>query len=296
MKKFLLQISAFIILLLVVCFIGKKLFPDKPGYNGAFVEKLKILQQHKDVRKIVLLGGSGTGWGISAKMIEDSLGIPTLNLGHHAGYGLLDFQKFVIEQLTKDDIIIFCPEWEFYENPEFHDKALLNDLITKNTEYGTLLNNTLYQIRSYIPFPAIKVATFLPKEQNTPYRFDCFNANGDIVSQCSMLPKGPVSFGFRDSTFSLSNFENHFPFLQTTKTFIVFPPTQARVFAKNKTFFLNIERALAEKKYTVLDSVTDNVYPETSFFDLQYHLTCEVRAERTAHLIPKIRALIQPGR
>ena len=141
MKLFLKNIILFLFLLVSFFMISKIILPNREkNYNSAFVDKLKILQLNKSNKKILLIGGSGIGWGISAELIERETGVKTINLGHNAAFGLIDYQSFIISNINKDDIIIFSPEWIFYNNPTFYDKATLSDLIRYNQEYRVLLN------------------------------------------------------------------------------------------------------------------------------------------------------------
>ena len=45
--------------------------------------------------KIILAGGSNLAFGIDSKQLEETLGMPVVNLGLHAGLGL----HFILEEL-----------------------------------------------------------------------------------------------------------------------------------------------------------------------------------------------------
>ena len=166
-------------------FVRTALLNKQPkNFNSAFVDKLKLLHESKFQRKIVLIGGSSVGFGLSAELIEKEIGVKCINLGHHAGFGLMDFQKYVLSNINKNDIIVFSPECEFFSNPTYFDTATLDNLITNNFEYGRLIGNRSHMIKSFF----LKLV-FFPKEmavaRDNPYVYRCLNKNGDIISHCN---------------------------------------------------------------------------------------------------------------
>lgn len=262
--------------------ISKIILPNREkNYNSAFVDKLKILQLNKNNKKILLIGGSGIGWGISAELIERETGVKTINLGHHAGFGLIDYQSFIISNINKDDIIIFSPEWIFYNNPTFYDKAILLDLIRYNQEYRVLLNKNNYNFSAFFT----KIELKIPKKDATsPYKYECFNKNGDIISHCGLNPGNVRPYEISEEV-KIDSFNIYFKFLSTNRTFFLFPPTQLSVYRENSKILNRIEFLLRNKKYNIVDDVENNVYPDDMFFDAEYHLKCDFKDQRTRKVI-----------
>lgn len=257
------------------------------NFNSAFVDKLKILKAHKNERKIILLGGSSVGFGLSAEQIEKATGIFTVNLGHHAGFGLIDFQDYLIENISKNDIIIFSPEWHFFIRPKTCDEPTLNNMINNNIEYGKLLHKPSYVIRSLILYPSEYA------KQYPPYIYNCLNKNGDINTHCGLPSLTPLSYEIPTDKFDINLFKKTFPFISKYKTIILFPPTQAQVFDKFKTQLLDIETILRENNLFLADDIEHNKYLETDFFDATYHLNCATRQRRTDSLINNIKRFIK---
>ena len=285
MKNLLKKVSLFLLLSFTLFFLLKYIFINREpkSFNSAFVDKLKILKTNKDKRKIVLLGGSSVGFGLSAELMEQKLGITTINLGHNAALGLVDFQSFIQKNLTPEDIIVFSPEWHIYTQPDFCDPASVDNLIRHNPEYGRLLENPRYVIKSF--FANIRLSRYEYDEKNTIYRYHSINANGDIISHCDLKPLGPKLYELKEDPLKLDAFANYFPFLSTNKTVFFFPPTQGRIYQQHKSFFAQIENTLVNNKTVLVDKVIDNVYPDSVFFDEGYHLKCETRLQRTEKLI-----------
>lgn len=285
MKKLLRKVSLFLLLSFTIFFLLKYIFINREpkSFNSAFVDKLNILKTNKNKKKIILLGGSSVGFGLSAELMEHKLGITTINLGHNAALGLVDFQSFIQKNLTPDDIIVFSPEWHIYTDPDFFDAATIDNLIRHNPEYGKLIGNPGYIIKSF--FANIRFSQYVYDEKNAIYRYHCINANGDIISHCNLKPLGPKLYEVKEDPLQFDSFPNYFPFLSTNKTVFFFPPTQGRIYQKHKTFFAQIEKTLVNKKSVLVDKVIDNVYPDSLFFDEGYHLNCDARIQRTEKLI-----------
>jgi hypothetical protein len=254
-----------------------------------------MVQENKSTKKIILLGGSNVGFGVSAEEIEKRLGIKTINLGLNMHLGLTDFQAFLCKNLTKDDIVVFAPEWEFYSKPDYCDPRTLNDLIVNNYRYGELIGNNKYVIKSF--FSNINLAIFQTdvsqtRNNKTPYIYHCFNKNGDIISHCNLPAPGPKKTTVDTLPLKLDLFPKYFPFLLTNKTVFLFPPVQDRVYNKYKAYLNHIHQALTDRHYIVVDSVANNVYPVSDFFDTEYHVKCDVRPGRTEKLISFLQQFI----
>ena len=73
----------FVLIAILAIFLALRFYTMQyraKNYVSAFVDKLQILEKNKNNRKIVLIGGSSVGFGISAEMIEQQTGIKTINL------------------------------------------------------------------------------------------------------------------------------------------------------------------------------------------------------------------------
>jgi len=286
MKSFLFKFIILFSIIIIFTFGLKFLLPHKKNYNSAMVDKLELLKKNKSKQKILLIGGSSVGWGLSAEQIQKATNITTINLGHHAGFGLIDYQEFIISNLTPNDLIIFSPEWEFYNNPEFYDSATLDDLYT-NDKYLNLTQKSLFiKIKSIL----LKEISFSKKEHNSdnPYIYNCINKNGDIISHCGLDPKGPKSYNVDLSHFNLEFFSKKFKYISQCKCILLFPPTQKSIFEKNKKSFNNLQSTIEKSNILYLDSIAFNVYDENEFYDAEYHLQCEIKKLRTEKVIKYI--------
>src|SRR4051794_11320917 len=62
--------------------------------------------------RLVLVGGSGTLYGIDAELIERKTGVPTVNFGTHAGLGLRYLLTRARRELRPGDRVLLAPEYE----------------------------------------------------------------------------------------------------------------------------------------------------------------------------------------
>ena len=110
MKEGIKLIVAVVLILVMEVF----LYPitDKTHYYQGFKKPYEIALKTKGEERIILLGGSSLGWGVSAKTIQKETGVIALNFGVHAGTGYLGSFGLIEEVLTKKDLIIISPEWE----------------------------------------------------------------------------------------------------------------------------------------------------------------------------------------
>jgi hypothetical protein len=290
MNKFILKLFTVSSLSFFFLCLIKYNIKHKKNYLSAFVDKLEILKTNKDRQKILLIGGSSVGWGISAETIEQETKIKTINLGHHAGIGIFDYLQTVLKYTTKNDIIIFSPEWNFYNNPNFYDTATLENLHL-NYPYLSFNNKPIYFFfKSFFTHRAPIFQNNIWRDSVYPY--ECLNANGDIVSHCNWKRQNTKSYNVEFDNFAIREFMKAFPFIYSKQTIIIFPPTQSSVFKSNIKIFNSFQTKLSNLNLPLLDSIIDNIYPDSLFFNAEYHLTCDGRDYRTKKIVAFIRSTI----
>ena len=138
-----------------------------------FVKKAK---ETKGQRRILLVGGSSLGWGVSSKTLTKNLGILTINSGIAAGVGYTNYMRNIEEYIDKEkDLLVFSPEYGmnlrnviFRRSKEFCEISLY----TRNSYPVDCIGyslNRLFRLRSHFS-RALK-----------EYRRDGFNEYGDYV-------------------------------------------------------------------------------------------------------------------
>lgn len=113
MKKFLLKISYFLLILFAILFCITILFfkfiaPQyTDNYQASLIDKVNRLTNINEP-KIILIGNSNVAFGIDSEMMEEALNMPVVNLGLHSDLGNGFHEQIAKLNINKGDIIIFC--------------------------------------------------------------------------------------------------------------------------------------------------------------------------------------------
>ena len=82
-------------------------------YSNEFPAKKELIRNTPSP-KVVFLGGSNVAFGIDSKTLSDSLGLPVVNAGLHAGLGLRYIMQANAPLLRKGDILVIMPEYDHF--------------------------------------------------------------------------------------------------------------------------------------------------------------------------------------
>ena len=85
--------------------------PEIRWIASLFQQKQAIISGSQCAKRILILGGSGTHFGIDARQIEERTGLPTLNLGLHAGLGINAILASFENEIQAGDLVILIPEY-----------------------------------------------------------------------------------------------------------------------------------------------------------------------------------------
>ena len=117
-RKVLVKLIVYMALVLVVVslpFIGIYLYAKaqpatyKESYYAALPLKYDRLHSVGG-EKIVVIGGSSVAFGIDSKLVEQELGMPCVNFGLYAAFGLKPMLDLSVDAIGKGDIVIVAPE------------------------------------------------------------------------------------------------------------------------------------------------------------------------------------------
>lgn len=191
MKKFLFRIFvAFVLILGILAaalfFIPNNKIPDNSLF--ANIDKHQRLSSTNSP-KVVLVGGSNWPFGVKSPMIEETLGMPVVDMGLHAGLGL----DFILSEVEKDiqegDIVVVSLEYHhFLSRKMYHGEdvlaALLFDVNRECLQYVnfghwmTLMPNVcLYASKKLIDISPKAVDDF-----EDTFTRESFNEYGDEVA------------------------------------------------------------------------------------------------------------------
>jgi hypothetical protein len=274
-------------------------------FAAAIIDKQQILNATPSP-KIVLIGGSSVAYGIDSQLMQDSLGIPVINMSFQYFLGSDFLFQQLLGSLNKGDKIIssfeyivtkqgdkkeqlkaasYFPkayDWIVFETPDEYISAWLR------THIG-FFRNIILRLYDQTPFNPI-----VEDKTNTFFR-GAINKNGDLVSH---LNNNPVAFADcntkKDSVYYpvISNINYYTNTLKKNDidVYFTFPPYEENSFRNDKRL---VDSLVVEfNKYpniNLLDSPYDNIYPNSFFQDMCYHLNAKGRKERTLKLIKDLK-------
>jgi hypothetical protein len=144
MKVFIRQLVLFLIIISAIITASLFFIPNKRLRNSSLyadIDKNKRLDSLQSP-KIVFVGGSNIAFGLNSKQIEDSLHLPVVNMGLHAGLGMYFMLNEVRDHVQKGDIVVLSPEYHQFMGDLFYGEkvlvALLFDINNKNLKNVTI--------------------------------------------------------------------------------------------------------------------------------------------------------------
>ena len=177
MKKFYALLISIISIIFIDFLLSKTEIPiDSDGYLLGFEKFAKKAKETKGEKRIILVGGSSIGWGVSSKTLTENLGVTSINSGIHAGVGHKNFMRIIKKYIDKEnDLLVFSPEYgtnfrvpTFPRSKEFCEISLyINNTYTFDCIGYSL--SRLFLIRTHL------------KLSNGGYKRDGFNDYGDYI-------------------------------------------------------------------------------------------------------------------
>jgi hypothetical protein len=94
------------------------LTPETEWIKWLYEGKRSRLIENKDQPRVILLGGSGTFFGVDSPLLEKQLGLPIINGGTHAGLGLNATLNLFLPDIQKGDQIVLIAEYGMLSNSD----------------------------------------------------------------------------------------------------------------------------------------------------------------------------------
>ncbi|HJV77756.1 MAG TPA: hypothetical protein VJ602_05175, partial [Paludibacter sp.] len=254
--------------------------------------------------KIVFIGGSNLGFGLDSKRIEDSLHMPVVNMGLHAGLGL----KFMIDEVKssvkKGDVVVLSPEYHHFFGNNLLDGekvlvALLFDVNRKDLKYITFS-----QAIHLIPFTVgYSVSKLMRKEMDVMdenvnnefeknYKRNSFNKYGDEVMHWNypnqsihQMAGTTASESISLSTLDLIRNFDHSLSSRGARLIVIPPAFMHSSFIGYANVIDKIETGLKEQHTPFAIKPASFAFPDSLFFNTVYHLNRQGVEERTDSII-----------
>jgi hypothetical protein len=260
---------------------------DALWIDGLYRKKENAAQLIGERKKIVLIGGSGVHFGLSAGLIAETTGLPTVNFGIHAALGAHYILHRSQHILRPGDIGILSLEHVLLDEgwkPNF----VLADYVNA-IDWRYLLHSPardllpLFFGTSPIRLLRDQALRFRPPIKGL-YKIDTVTEDGDetgnrveLVTPAireAVLREYPWQPFSRVRSSLLQEFAAQAGMTGVT-LFYVWPPMMDRPIYREpryREFFSGLEELYKEAGFTTLGSVYDALYPPEAMFDTTFHL------------------------
>lgn len=303
MKNFISNTIVFSVLVIVS--INLLLF--LAGRHNQFIGGIKLKHQLLEKiqsPKIIIVGGSGPGFGVDSKKVTVESGIETINMGLFAQFGLHYLLEEIIDDVRKGDIVVLIPEYhQFYYF--FNGWRGFNEL-TYVYPQALLKLRSKEQLKMFLSsFPrfwigkvnSIDLSIFKPVHKNTLY-----NNHGDYVAHLEDATKHDIeSLGLFHNFIDTSQMHLYYDsmdilndYTQKIKekgAFLIFsyPTIPDKQFHENSQKINELKNLITTKAdFEIINTPNSETQPIIDFYDTVYHLRKEGRERRTLRLINDI--------
>lgn len=252
--------------------------------------------------KAVIIGGSNLHYGLNSQMLEDSLGIPVVNMGLQASIGLQYMFREIIDQIDAGDLVILQAEPALFLWMDVDGEKTLYTLLSKypvGIQYltaGQVLKGIAHigpvVKENFEYLPALMALKFAGK----PTILENTNSWGDYEGH-----KNKASI-FKPPVFAKTT-----PYEVLPAVLDLLHDWKSRIEAKEAKFWIGfspLARSVADEEMLkllkdrlsegfspiLLGSPSALVFPDSFFFDTHHHLVYDKRDFRTAILIKQIHA------
>lgn len=266
---------------------------QKVAYGRGLEKKFQKLQSINS-NKIVITGGSNVNFGIDSDLIENKLGIPTINMGLHADLKSFIYVETVIPYLKKGDLLLISCEYsaKLYgaskevtnyfgympfkaKFPVYKNLKAISPLLKNYTKISqeNIINynfkKQLIQRGGVYSYDAFKNDNLYEDKINYEMTDKMYNS----FTRSKLTPNNDIEFltYFKDLKNKLSQLG--------VEVLFVIPSSAKNRFLKEES--INYYKDLSSKTNIKLLSERTYLYPKDSMLNTEYHLNKKGRKDRS---------------
>ncbi len=318
MKKFILKLALFwtLFLLVLSCvfyitYVWMLRSPYLTLINHSHEINVKVSLsrlEHKTEPSIIIIGGSGCGFGLISGMLSEHFNMPVINTGTHAGLGLRLQLLLVQPYIKKGDIVIVIPEYMQFTDLFYGDETAWRIMMaTLPNKMGEISLQQYFHLLRYYPTALENAISYYRGHKNdhstieinsiSPYSASSLNEYGDVTCYQHRQHKCfiPVSKkNLQVKKYVIKSLKEYKDYCRNNDAmFILFPPAyHEKDFALNKDAILHISQSLAQNGIPYVASPQKYVMFDSLFYDTIYHLTYEGCSIRTNNIIADLDSII----
>jgi len=282
----------------------------------------QFLLQHTVGNRFIIESGSSSHYGINSNMIEDQLGILTINLADNGSYPLRNKLQRLLKYAKKKDIVLMPLEWRYYTHdiaPDvfkenlfgslnfyyFRNTSLLNEIIEIwNSPFSTFANALQFHRRN-----AKRSEAYL---KNYLYRFNNKQRGEHLYTGPLPLAEdgtktltcdqyvffSQLQYGFKINHIFLENLKLIKKLKEKGIEVIFTWPAVAgnncyksKYQAKINQLSIDIKKLLEKNHILIIGNPYDSSFPKKYMLNTFFHLIPEARDTRTQKLINEVKNL-----
>jgi len=304
MKRLLLKLLVLFIIV-SICIVSLIIAPWPENDRFQFLkQKHSLLKNAVGNKKIILVGGSGTFYSLSAEQIEEALPeYRVINMALNAGLGLEFNLNEIKDYIEKGDIVVLSPEYGNFSGGYAGGVQLLK-AINIFPEARSFIDNTKWRrllMNRGMDFIRIKsqsyLDSFVVSLSETQERI---NNNGDIITRNEPRDVSALPFTY---TFEAPKVEECVRLLNSFYDYcnsvgaiaiFAFPSIPIPQYQNNQLQIEKLYAFLSQKlKMITICTPEETVYAPRFFEDTIDHLNPEGRKLRTSFIIKLLTLILE---
>ncbi|MEJ1930534.1 hypothetical protein WDZ92_09635 [Nostoc sp. NIES-2111] len=267
-----------------------------------YEQKMAIASEVQAPQRVLIVGGSGAHYTVDAGLMQQQLGIPTLNMATDGPVGLNVILPSVSSAIKKGDIVVLIPEYLILlQKDGFGDRSGQFGVAIGQPGLGGIPAKQLAQDIMLLGVPTLKAVTkssvdLVEKGRFTGYYSDPITANGDPTVLKKRLKSAWWELKIKDpvSPHALRRIRQFKQEVEGKGATLVLGLSWIYGSTDSQTLG-NISKTaekLGEIAPVLYDKQTLNVKTDSSIFaDTHYHLNSSGRRIRTTELVEQLKAL-----
>lgn len=280
------------------------------GYNSyiaSVIDKQKRLETTSSP-KIIFVGGSNLVMGLDSPQIEQALGLPVVNMGVNAGFGLRFMLNQVKPNLRQGDTVVIVPEYEqFYGH--LNGSTTLIEALTIFPQAVAFLDSPEQYAMIAGEFPVFAqgmltnlIGNLRPREGFVATR-QSFNSHGDIIAHLDVPPPIDVTnhtlltdkeHAINDEAIQVLNQFDGYTKRVGARGFVIFPAIPEKQARDSRGQIEDVySRLQKQSSIPILGTPADYIFPVNYFFDTVYHLNRQGREARTQKIIRALKSVVR---
>ena len=270
-------------------------------------KKLDAARARRD--KIVLLGGSNVLFSLSARRLDETHGLPAVNLGQHAGLGRRYILAYGAAAVQPGDVVVLSLEYPLWESEKSRDTrnyyVLAHDTAYLYRQRPTDLLEFLAGVRvaewrrllaargrplDAAPPPGYQVATIDAWGDETANRPDA--ATPAVKSAAANEAMRPPMILDHRAIADVARFRDRLS-ARGVRLVVTFPGMFRKHFAwdSNRRFYAELVSSLGGAGIPMAGSPDESPFDEDCLFDSKYHTVRPCTISRTDRLAQQLRTL-----